>query len=512
MLAPQLSPPEYFSWDRKQEPRQHLAYYTYLMDALPIFLKLRNTPALVVGGGSVAERKIDLLLRAGARVTVVAPRIGTTVQTLVDQQKLSWIESPFEPTHLNEILIVIAATDDVRVNKVISDQAREKNIPVNVVDQPDLCTFTVPSIVDRSPVIIAIGTGGASPVLARMLRTRLETLIPAAYGRLAGIAREFRDQVKVTLGSVDSRRGFWEAVFQGQVAELVFAGKEGQAREELRRMIQATDDAEFERGEVYLVGAGPGDPDLLTFRALRLMQRADVVLYDRLVAPAIVDLVRRDAERIFVGKEKSNHVVPQPKINELLLRLAQQGKRVLRLKGGDPFIFGRGGEEIEDLVRHNIRFQVIPGITAAAGCASYAGIPLTHRDHAQSCLFVTGHLKDGSVDLNWNALCQPRQTVVVYMGLTGLEVICREMIRHGRERSTPAALIQQGTTLNQQVITATLESLPDAVAAAQVEAPTLLIVGSVVTLHDALAWFNPDNTPPEGLALNEPGRGSNDGL
>ena len=482
------------------------------MDALPIFLKLRNTPALVVGGGSVAERKIDLRIRAGARVTVVAPEIGSKVKALLDQQKLQWIEDRFEPTHLSQALIAIAATDNEDVNRAVSDAARQQNLPVNVVDQPDLCTFTVPSIVDRSPVIIAIGTGGASPVLARMLKARLETLIPAAYGRLAGIAREFRDQVKAALGSVDSRRGFWEKVFQGQVAELVFAGKENQARAELRAMIQATEDAEFEKGEVYLVGAGPGDPDLLTFRALRLMQRADVVLYDRLVAPAIVDLVRRDADRIFVGKEKSNHVVPQPEINELLLSLAQEGKRVLRLKGGDPFIFGRGGEEIEDLVRHNIPFQVIPGITAAAGCASYAGIPLTHRDHAQSCLFVTGHLKDGSVDLNWDALCQPGQTVVVYMGLTGLESICREMIRHGLKDTTPAALIQQGTTLNQRVIAATLDSLPEAVAAANVRAPTLLVVGSVVTLHDKLAWFDPDGGPPDNLALNEPGRGANDGL
>lgn len=482
------------------------------MDALPIFLKLRNTPALVVGGGSVAERKIDLLIRAGAKVTVVAPEIGSKVKALLDQQKLDWIEDRFEPAHLNPALIAIAATDNEDVNRAVSESARQQNLPVNVVDQPDLCTFTVPSIVDRSPVIIAIGTGGASPVLARMLKARLETLIPAAYGRLAGIAREFRDQVKAALGSVDSRRGFWEKVFQGQIAELVFAGKENQARAELRAMIQATEDAEFEKGEVYLVGAGPGDPDLLTFRALRLMQRADVVLYDRLVAPAIVDLVRRDADRIFVGKEKSNHVVPQPEINELLLSLAQEGKRVLRLKGGDPFIFGRGGEEIEDLVRHNIPFQVIPGITAAAGCASYAGIPLTHRDHAQSCLFVTGHLKDGSVDLNWDALCHPGQTVVVYMGLTGLESICREMIRHGLKGTTPAALIQQGTTLNQRVIAATLDSLADAVAAANVKAPTLLIVGSVVTLHDKLAWFDPDGGPPDNLALNEPGRGANDGL
>ena len=460
----------------------------------------------------MAERKIDLLIRAGAKVTVVAPEIGSKVEALLNQQKLHWIEDRFEPAHLSQALIAIAATDNEDVNRSVSEAARQQNLPVNVVDQPDLCTFTVPSIVDRSPVIIAIGTGGASPVLARMLKARLETLIPAAYGRLAGIAREFRDQVKAALGSVDSRRGFWEKVFQGQVAELVFAGKENQARAELRAMIQATEDAEFEKGEVYLVGAGPGDPDLLTFRALRLMQRADVVLYDRLVAPAIMDLVRRDADRIFVGKEKSNHVVPQPEINELLLSLAQEGKRVLRLKGGDPFIFGRGGEEIEDLVRHNIPFQVIPGITAAAGCASYAGIPLTHRDHAQSCLFVTGHLKDGSVDLNWDALCQPGQTVVVYMGLTGLESICREMISHGLKDTTPAALIQQGTTLNQRVIAATLDSLPDAVAAANVRAPTLLIVGSVVTLHDKLAWFDPDGGPPDDLALNEPGRGANDGL
>ena len=460
----------------------------------------------------MAERKIDLLIRAGAKVTVVAPEIGSKVEALLNQQKLHWIEDRFEPAHLSQALIAIAATDNEDVNRSVSEAARQQNLPVNVVDQPNLCTFTVPSIVDRSPVIIAIGTGGASPVLARMLKARLETLIPAAYGRLAGIAREFRDQVKAALGSVDSRRGFWEKVFQGQVAELVFAGKENQARAELRAMIQATEDAEFEKGEVYLVGAGPGDPDLLTFRALRLMQRADVVLYDRLVAPAIVDLVRRDADRIFVGKEKSNHVVPQPEINELLLSLAQEGKRVLRLKGGDPFIFGRGGEEIEDLVRHNIPFQVIPGITAAAGCASYAGIPLTHRDHAQSCLFVTGHLKDGSVDLNWDALCQPGQTVVVYMGLTGLESICREMISHGLKDTTPAALIQQGTTLNQRVIAATLDSLPDAVAAANVRAPTLLVVGSVVTLHDKLSWFDPDGGPPDDLALNEPGRGANDGL
>lgn len=482
------------------------------MDALPVFLKLRDIPCLVVGGGRIAERKIDLLLRAGARVTVVAPQLETTLQAYVASGTLTWIPTRFDPAQLENARIVIAATDDRAVNQAVSQAAQTKQIPVNVVDQPDLCTFTVPSIVDRSPVIIAIGTSGASPVLARLLKARLETLIPAAYGRLAGLAGQFRDRVKTALAETGARRAFWEEVFQGRVAELVFAGKERQAKKELARMISVTSDNDYSRGEVYLVGAGPGDPDLLTFRALRLMQRADVVLYDRLVAPAIVDLVRRDAERIYVGKEKSNHAVAQPDINQLLLTLAQQGKRVLRLKGGDPFIFGRGGEEIEDLVTHDIPFQVIPGITAAAGCASYAGIPLTHRDHAQSCLFVTGHLKDGSVDLNWDALCQPAQTVVVYMGLTGLDTICREMVNHGLAPTTPAALIQQGTTVNQKVISGTLDTLAEAVFAAKVKAPTLLIIGSVVRLHDQLAWFSPETATHEGSIIDTPTREPSDGL
>ncbi len=482
------------------------------MDTLPIFLKVRGTPCLVVGGGQVAARKVDLLLRAGAQLTVVAPELDDTLRTHWASGALEWIQGRFDPAQLEQALIVVAATNDPDVNNAVSQAAQQKQIPVNVVDQPHLCTFTVPSIVDRSPIMIAIGTGGASPVLARLLRARLETLIPAAYGRLASLAGQFRSQVKTALGGTDTRRAFWEEVFQGRVAELIFAGKERQARKELDRMIETSTDSHYRRGEVYLVGAGPGDPDLLTFRALRLMQRADVVLYDRLVAPAIVDLVRRDAQRIFVGKEKSHHVVPQRDINRLLLELARQGNRVLRLKGGDPFIFGRGGEEIEDLVSHDIPFQVIPGITAAAGCASYAGIPLTHRDHAQACLFVTGHLKDGSVDLNWESLCQPEQTVVVYMGLTGLEIICREMINHGLTPETPAALIQQGTTVNQKVISGTLGTLAGKVAQVKVQAPTLLIVGSVVRLHDQLAWFVPEALLEEKSVLNEPGRGTNDGL
>ena len=482
------------------------------MDALPIFLKIKGKPCLVVGGGDIAERKIDLLIRAGADVTVIAPKLGASVIELQKKQEISWIQGIFDSKLVHGYAIVIAATNDKKVNSKVSESAKQNQIPVNVVDQPELCSFTVPSIVDRSPIIIAIGTGGASPVLARMIRARLETLIPAAYGKLAYLAQQYRDKVKSVFSSTDSRRKFWEEVFQGRVAELIFSGKEKQANNEIMAMLEVKNNSSYERGEVYLVGAGPGDPDLLTFRALRLMQRADVVLYDRLVAAPIMELVRRDAERIYVGKAKSNHVVPQRDINKLLLELAQQGKRVLRLKGGDPFIFGRGGEEIEDLVINNIPFQVIPGITAASGCASYAGIPLTHRDHAQSCVFVTGHIKDGGVTLNWNSLCQSDQTVVVYMGLTALEEICKEMVANGLAANTPAALIQQGTTLNQKVIVGNLKTLPDEVSSQDVKAPTLLIVGSVVSLHEELAWFHPNEKKDHVSLLTEPLKTFHDGL
>ncbi len=352
-------------------------------------------------------------------------------------------------------------------------------------------------------MIIAISTGGASPILARLLKSRLETLIPATYGRLAALARAFRADVHARFSNARDRRIFWEEILQGPTAELVFARRESEARESLKQALSTVDPTPPPRGEVYLVGAGPGDPDLLTFRALRLMQQADIVLYDRLVAPAIVDLVRRDAERLYVGKKKSDHSVPQPDINQLLVELATSGKRVLRLKGGDPFVFGRGGEEIADLVNAKIPFQVIPGITAASGCAAYAGIPLTHRDFAQSCTFVTGHLKDGAIDLNFKSLAQPDQTVIVYMSLTGLEVICQEMCAHGAPPDLPAALIEQGTTAQQRVIVGTLASLPEQVAAANVQAPTLLIIGKVVTLHDSLGWFRPD-TENDAVLLPRP--------
>ncbi|HBK50869.1 MAG TPA: uroporphyrinogen-III C-methyltransferase, partial [Pseudomonas sp.] len=383
--------------------------------------------------------------------------------------------------------LVIAATDDPGLNAQVSADAQALSLPVNVVDAPALCTVIFPAIVDRSPLVIAVSSGGDAPVLARLIRAKLEAWIPSAYGELAGLAARFRHKVKSLYPDVNQRRGFWETVFQGPIAERQLAGQGAEAERLLQAMV---DGAPVQQGgEVYLVGAGPGDPDLLTFRALRLMQQADVVLYDRLVAPAIIDMCRRDAERIYVGKRRADHSVPQDQINRLLVNLALQGKRVLRLKGGDPFIFGRGGEEIEELAEHGIPFQVVPGITAASGCSAYGGIPLTHRDYAQSVRFVTGHLKDGTSNLPWNDLVAPAQTLVFYMGLVGLPTICAELIRHGRAASTPAALVQQGTTRNQRVFTGTLADLPDLVAQHEVHAPTLVIVGEVVQLRDKLAWF-----------------------
>lgn len=455
------------------------------MDYFPFFVKLSQKPCLVIGAGNCAARKIELLLRADAKITVIAREINPHVAQL---KNITLIQKDVEARDLDGFKFVISATDNEQTNQFVSDCAKERGILVNVVDNPPLCDFIFPAIVDRAPLTIAVSSGGASPVLARFLRAKIETLIPPTYGTLAQLAEKFREQVKQKISRPAQRRIFWENVLQGRIAELVFSGQKEAAENELLQAIEQKE-PQKNNGEVYLIGAGPGAADLLTFRALRLMQQADVIVYDRLVSAEILDLARRDSDKIYVGKERSNHSVPQDEINALLVKLAKEGKRVARLKGGDPFIFGRGGEEIETLMQQGVAFQVVPGITAATGCASYAGIPLTHRDYAQSCIFVTGHLKDHSVNLNWTQLAAPNQTVVIYMGLVGLEKICQSLIEHGSSPDLPMAVVEQGTTANQRVLTGTLSTLPERLKNETVKPPTLIIIGEVVKLQEKLHWF-----------------------
>lgn len=459
------------------------------MDFLPLFHNLEGRHVLIVGGGAVALRKASLLVTVGAKLHVIAEHIKPELIELLANHKGSYAEQAYQSIALNKYVLVIVATNNPQLNKQIADQARQSNVAVNVVDNLQLSSVIFPAIIDRSPIMIAVSTGGGSPVLARLLRTKLESLLPNNYAKLAMLAKKFRDKVKSHFSYPEQRRIFWEKILQGPVAEQALAGQLQQAEQQLQNLLDNCQDTS-PQGEVYLIGAGPGDPDLLTFKALRLMQQADVILYDRLITPAILKLCRRDAEHIYVGKKRNQYALPQEEINNLLVSLAKEGKRVARLKGGDPFIFGRGSEEIASLAELQIPFQVVPGITAASGCAAYAGIPLTHRDYAQSVRFVTGHLQDNNIDLPWQELVTPGQTIVFYMGLVGLPIICHKLIEFGRDASTPIALIAQGTTESQVVYTGILASFASQIANVEIHAPTLLIVGEVVQLRAQLAWFN----------------------
>ena len=462
------------------------------MSHFPIVLKVEGRRALVVGGGRQAARKVELLLDAGAEVAVVAPTLEEDLARLSGHPRLRHLGATLDAAALDGCVLAIGASEaEDSSNERLYALATKREIPVNVVDRPELCSFIMPAIVNRAPLMVAISTGGQAPILSRILKARIESLLPAAYGRLTAFAGAQRARVKDALPDPTLRRRFWEQTVLGPIAERLFAGEEAAAGQLMDEAIaQAARSGEVApRGEVYLVGAGPGDPDLLTFRALRLMQQADVVLYDRLIGEGVLKLVRRDAERRYVGKMAQDHTLHQEDITALMVRLARAGKRVLRLKGGDPFLFGRGGEEIEVLAAEGIAFQVVPGITAANGCAAYAGIPLTHRDHAQACIFVTGHGKDGALGLNWDALIQPNQTVAIYMGLSSLAGIARGFIANGADPATPAAVVESGTRSQQRVVTATLETLAAAVEEAGLGGPALIIVGSVVTLRDQLSWF-----------------------
>ena len=457
------------------------------MDFFPAFLSLKDQACLVVGGGEIALRKTELLLKTGAQVRLVAPEIDPAIESLIPD--LECQQRRFADEDLDGIRLVIVATNDSALNERISTMALERDLLVNVVDNPSLCNFIIPSIIDRSPMIIAVGSSGNAPVLARLTRTRIEAVLPMALGKLATLAGKYRQVVKDTFNSLTQRRRFWEQVFEGSIAEKFYAGKDVEGEKQLLDLLEKGSSEISTDGEVALVGGGPGDPELLTFKAVRLLQRADVVVYDRLISNGVMDLARRDAHKIYVGKKASSHTLPQEDINQLLVDLAHQGKRVVRLKGGDPFIFGRGGEEIEALMKNNVPFQVVPGITSASGCSSYCGIPLTHRDYAQSVVFATGHLSDHSVDLNWSALAQPHQTVVIYMGLVSINIIADQLIKHGLNASTPVAVVYRATLPEQKMVVGDLKTIEQKVKQAGLKPPSLIIIGEVVNLHEKLAWY-----------------------
>ncbi|WOZ77814.1 siroheme synthase CysG [Kosakonia sacchari] len=454
------------------------------MDHLPIFCQLRDRQCLLVGGGDVAERKARLLMDAGARLTVNALTFVPQFTVWAEEGMLTLVEGEFSETLLDACWLAIAATDDEAVNQRVSDAAEQRRIFCNVVDAPKQASFIMPSIIDRSPLMVAVSSGGTSPVLARLLREKLESLLPQHLGYVAHFAGTLRSRVKKQFASMSERRRFWEKLFVNDRLAQSLANQDTSSVEKIteKLLTEPLDN----RGEVVLVGAGPGDAGLLTLKGLQQIQQADVVVYDRLVSDEIMNLVRRDADRVFVGKRAGYHCVPQEEINQILLREAQSGKRVVRLKGGDPFIFGRGGEELETLCHAGIPFSVVPGITAASGCSAYSGIPLTHRDYAQSVRLVTGHLKTGG-ELDWANLAAEKQTLVFYMGLNQAATIQAQLMAHGMQADMPVALVENGTSVQQKVVSGALSQLGE--LAQQVQSPALIIVGRVVGLRDKLKWF-----------------------
>jgi uroporphyrin-III C-methyltransferase/precorrin-2 dehydrogenase/sirohydrochlorin ferrochelatase len=467
------------------------------MQYFPFFFNLKNVSVLIVGGGEIALRKYQLLKRADANITLVAPEFLPELYRLALDNSDELVTGWYNPSLLTNRRFVISATNDEALNRRVHADCQSLNIPINVVDQPDLCDFIFPALVDRSPLVIAISSSGVSPVLARLLRAKIEALIPPTFGKLVQLAQKYRDAIRGKFQQIEFRRAFYEDFLQGKVAHLLFSGQEKQAEQALQ--IQLSDaDVSYFKGEAYIVGAGPGDPDLLTFKALRLMQQSDVVLYDRLVSAEILDLCRRDAEKIHVGKEKGFHSKPQDEINALLVQFAQEGKRVLRLKGGDPFIFGRGGEEVLALQAAGIPYQIVPAVTSAIGAAAYAGIPLTHRNMAQSVQFSAIHAGNLGNDTFWkNAISYP-QTLVFYMGMHVLPDIVSRLLEAGASADLPIAIVSQATTQQQKVVTGTLENIVAVTQKTSLPSPTLIIIGEVVHLHETLAWFG--NTPqPESV-------------
>jgi uroporphyrin-III C-methyltransferase/precorrin-2 dehydrogenase/sirohydrochlorin ferrochelatase len=469
------------------------------MRYFPMFVDLRGRRVLVVGGGEIAERKVRLLLEAGADVQLVAPDINEWLQARLRpasgqdatdarvEGALSWLGHEFEESQLAGVALVVAATNDADVNARVAEAARANNVFANVVDDAESSSFIVPAIVDRSPLVIAISSGGVAPVLARLVRERIETLVDGSFGALARLLERWRSRIKSGIPDVAARRRFYDEIVRGAVARGVRDGREADAERALEQALAGHIDPE--RGSVALVGAGPGDPGLLTLNAVRALQQADVILHDRLVSSDVLDLARRDATRIAVGKEAGGHSVTQDRIHELMIEHARAGRRVVRLKGGDPFIFGRGGEELEFLVRHGVPFEVVPGITAAVACGAYAGVPLTHREHAQSVRLVTAHCGDSLDTLDWAGLARDRQTIAFYMGVAGMAKIGERLVAHGASGRTPVAIVENGSRRDQRVTLARLDELDDLAARGSVRSPALLIVGEVAALAGRLHWF-----------------------
>jgi uroporphyrin-III C-methyltransferase/precorrin-2 dehydrogenase/sirohydrochlorin ferrochelatase len=460
------------------------------MQHLPLFADLKNRPVLVVGGGVVAERRVGLLLEAGAAVTVIAPELSDRLAELTADGRFTYVPRAFAGDSLAPYWLVIAATDDRSVNAAVAAAATAAKRFCNVVDDHELCTFIMPAIVDRSPVTIAIGSSGLSPVLARWVKGVIETLLPARLGALAELAGRWRQRVRAELPDATERRHFWERIVTGVVAEHAFAGRDAAAEDALRKELASfrSDDV-ARRGEAYLVGAGPGSPDLITIRGRQLLATADVVLYDRLASAELLQYARRDAEIVCVGKTPRRPSITQKQLNRLLVSLVQSGKRVCRLKGGDPFIFGRGGEELEALAEAGLRFQVVPGISAAEGCAAYAGIPLTLRGVSQAVLLTTGHTRDDGTPALGEF--QPGQTLALYMGVAQYAEISEALIANGHARDTPVAIVESGTTDRQRVVRTVLGSLAAAQAALDVRPPALLIVGETTRYAERYSWFAP---------------------
>jgi uroporphyrin-III C-methyltransferase/precorrin-2 dehydrogenase/sirohydrochlorin ferrochelatase len=464
------------------------------VDYFPAFLDIRDRPCLIVGGGDIALRKARLLSKAGAALTIVAPDISEPLSDLAGEKGHRLVNRKFRSSDVLGNWLVVSATGNAAVEASVFKNASSAGIFCNGVDSVANCSYITPAIVDRSPVIVAISSGGAAPVLARKLRGQIETMLPSGISRLAALARDWRERVGKRLGDVLARRRFWEAVFEGPSAQLAMAGDIAAAEIAMSTLLE--DSSVKQNGQAWLVGAGPGDPGLLTLRALQIMQTADVIVHDRLVSAEVLDLARRDADLISVGKSPGCTTNSQEEINVLLVELVSSGKRVCRLKGGDPFIFGRGGEEVAALSKAKLKYQVVPGITAAAGCAASAGIPLTLRDVSQSVAFVTAHGKDSIDNLDWASLARDKQTLAFYMSVKRLPDIMNNLIEHGRSAGTPVAFIEKGTTPEQRVIRGTLGQLTLLAEAHRIVAPAMLIVGEVAA-HGIAEAGNDRQTPQE---------------